>query len=61
MSQDGGRLLVRSREGTDWAAGRMGLVLTIADTGSGIGKEDLSKIFDPFFTTKGAQGNGLGL
>lgn len=34
--------------------------LSIADTGSGIKKEDLSKIFTPYFTTKGT-GTGLGL
>ena len=37
-------------------------VITVADTGKGIEKEDLQKIFDPFFTTKGAgSGTGLGL
>ncbi len=35
-------------------------VITIADTGTGIDKENLPKIFDPFFTTKNA-GNGTGL
>ena len=57
----GGRLLIRSRKGRDWSAGRQGLVLTIADNGSGIPQSVMKKIFDAFFTTKGTAGNGLGL
>ncbi|HUL53116.1 MAG TPA: ATP-binding protein, partial [Opitutaceae bacterium] len=34
--------------------------LSVADTGTGIKSEHLSKIFDPYFTTK-QQGSGLGL
>jgi PAS domain S-box-containing protein len=38
------------------------LVLSVADTGAGIGPENLSRIFDPFFTTKDVgSGTGLGL
>jgi len=34
----------------------------VADTGTGISPEHLSRIFDPFFTTKGTgEGTGLGL
>lgn len=38
------------------------VVITVADTGSGISAQLLDKIFEPFFTTKSpAQGTGLGL
>ena len=37
------------------------VALTIADTGSGIAPDILTKVFDPFFTTKQAKGSGLGL
>jgi len=62
-----GRLLLRSREATDWRAlrtngtPRRGLVLTIADTGVGIAPADRARIFEAFFTTKGLSGSGLGL
>jgi len=61
----GGRLLLRSRESTDWRPGygpaRRGLTLTIADTGGGISPATRQRLFEPFFTTKGINGNGLGL
>jgi PAS domain S-box-containing protein len=57
----GGRLLIRSRKGRDWKNSRPGLVLTIADNGSGIPPAVRRHIFDAFFTTKGTAGNGLGL
>ena len=38
------------------------VVLTVADTGSGISPEDLDKVMEPFFTTKDVgKGSGLGL
>jgi len=55
------RLLIRSREGTDWKTGRRGWFLTIADNGRGMSAETEKKVFEPFFTTKGAGGVGLGL
>ena len=61
MHPKGGRLLLRSRKATDWATGRKGLLITVADTGSGIPKAAFNRLFEPFFTTKGHGGNGLGL
>jgi signal transduction histidine kinase len=57
----GGRLLLRSREATDWRTGRRGLVFTIADTGNGIDPRTQAKMYQAFFTTKGLCGGGLGL
>jgi len=61
MSGSERRLLIRSREGTNWGTGKRIVVLTIADTGSGMSPNTISHIFEPFFTTKGAKGTGLGL
>ena len=57
----GGRLLIRSREGTDWKSGRQGLIITVADNGSGMSAQTSKRIYEPFFTTKGSTGTGLGL
>ena len=61
MGANGGRLLLRAIEATDWPTGRCGLLLTVADTGSGIEAPNLRHIFEAFFTTKGIAGTGLGL
>jgi signal transduction histidine kinase/ActR/RegA family two-component response regulator len=37
------------------------VILTIADTGTGMGPEVKSRLFDPFFSTKGRKGTGMGL
>lgn len=61
LSPEGGRLLLRGREGREWASGKKGLVITIADTGPGIAPGAMSNLFKPFVTTKGENRNGLGL
>ncbi len=61
MPTAGGRLLIRSREGTDWKTGRKGLIITVADNGHGMSAETRKHIFDAFFTTKDITGTGLGL
>jgi signal transduction histidine kinase len=53
---DGGGITLRTKVGEE------SVVVEVADTGSGIDPENLSKIYDPFFTTKGVgSGTGLGL
>jgi len=55
------RILLRSRESTDWRSGRNGVTITVADTGAGMPADTMSRIFEAFFTTKGPKGTGLGL
>jgi PAS domain S-box-containing protein len=57
----GGRLLLRSREATNWTTGERGVTFTVADTGTGIPHSAVNRIFEAFFTTKDIGGTGLGL
>ncbi len=57
----GGRLLLRSRDATHPLTGESGIVMTVADTGTGIRADRLRRIFEPFYTTKDIGGTGLGL
>lgn len=59
----GGKLVVSLRRSRDRKDRREPGVarLTIADSGSGIAREQLSRLFEPFYTTKAERGNGLGL
>jgi signal transduction histidine kinase len=61
MSDDGGRLLVRTRRVSAGRLGQSGVRIIIGDTGKGIPLENQKKIFEAFFTTKENVGTGLGL
>jgi len=54
-AKDGARILrLRSEVHDD------GIIVSVADTGKGIGAEAVERIFDPLFTTK-SDGMGMGL
>lgn len=52
MRSTGGRLLLRSRAATHWKTGRSGVLITVADSGSGMSSRTLSRIFEPFSPPK---------
>jgi PAS domain S-box-containing protein len=61
MHATGGTLSVRTRDATEWRSGTKGVLITIADTGSGMSPVTRKNIYTAFFTTKGIGGTGLGL
>lgn len=61
MAGHSGKLIVRTSEACNWSTGESGILITVADTGAGIGTETLKRIFEPFYSTKGLRGTGLGL
>ncbi len=58
---EGGRLWLRTAVSRDWATGRRGVRVSVADDGTGMSKATLMRIFEPFYSTKGVTGTGLGL
>ncbi len=56
---NGGSIALRTTPAS--RSGRPGVVLTIADDGTGMDPSTLRRIFEPFFSTKGITGTGLGL
>jgi signal transduction histidine kinase len=48
------------RIGSDIIQDRNRIVVSVADSGTGIGEKDRDRIFEPFFTTK-STGTGIGL
>ena len=63
--RQGGRLIVRAHDVTNYSPGdaalRHGIRITIADTGHGMSPAVIARVFEPFYTTKDLNGTGLGL
>lgn len=57
----GGRIIVRAAKSRNWNTGARGVVVTVADSGTGMDRDTSSRVFEPFFSTKGITGTGLGL
>jgi signal transduction histidine kinase len=56
------RLPERRPSRVEFAAGQMGALLFVADSGPGVAPADRDKVFEPFYTTKEpGRGTGLGL
>jgi PAS domain S-box-containing protein len=61
MSGQDCQLTVRTRLATNWKTLEQGVIITVADNGTGMSATTRARLFDPFFTTKGVTGTGLGL
>jgi PAS domain S-box-containing protein len=61
IPRQSGRLILRTATAQEWATGRRGIAITVADTGSGMDSETARRVFEPFFSTKDDTGTGLGL
>lgn len=59
--RQGGHLLLRTYDATDWQTGQSGVRFTVADTGHGMSREVKNRLFEAFYTTKALNGTGLGL
>ena len=59
--RSGGRLHIRLSTDSMGPKRKKRVRLTVADTGTGIPQEIVTRIFEPFVTTKGETGTGLGL
>jgi two-component system, NtrC family, sensor kinase len=58
----GGQVSLGASTSSDASTQGDDVLITVTDTGAGIGPEDLRRIFEPFYTTKGrGKGTGLGL
>ena len=61
LPKERGRLLLRCRQARDWKKNREGIVITVADNGSGMSPDVQRRAFEAFFSTKGILGTGIGL